>query len=52
MGDRYLVGGETHATKVHRYGRSHDGSKSFIEVFFGYIIKRRLMQTEVVEMLS
>ena len=42
-----IWGGETHATKVDRYGRSHGSSKSFIEVF-----ERRLMQTEVVELLS
>ncbi len=35
VGDGYLVGGETHATKVDRYNRSHDDSKSFIEVVFG-----------------
>ena len=52
VGDGYLVGGETHAAKVDRYGRSHGGSKSFIEVFFGNKIERRLMQTEVVELLS
>ena len=52
VGDGYLVGGETFATKVDWYGRSHDGSKSFIEVFFGNKIKRRLMQTEEVELLS
>ncbi len=39
VGDGYLVGGETHATKVDWYGRSHDGSKSFIEVFL--VIKSR-----------
>ena len=33
VGDGYLVGGETHATKVDQYGRSHGSSKSFIEVF-------------------
>ncbi len=52
VGDGYWLGGENHATKVDRYGRSHDGSKSFIEVFFGNKIERRLMQTEVVELLS
>ena len=26
VGDGYLVGGETHAAKVDRYGRSHGGS--------------------------
>ena len=41
-------GGETHAAEVDRYGRFHGGSKSFIEVFFGNKIKKRLMQTEVV----
>ena len=52
VGDGYLVGGETHAAKVDWYGRSHGGSKSIIEVFFGNKIERRLMQTEVVELLS
>ncbi len=52
VGDGYLVGGETHAANVDRYGRSHGGSRSFIEVFFGNKIERRLMQTEVVELLS
>ncbi len=52
VGDGYLVGGESHATKVDGYSRSHDGSKSFIDVFFGNKIERRLMQNEVVELLS
>ena len=33
VGDGYLLGGETRATKVNRYSRSHDDSKSFIDVF-------------------
>ena len=52
VADGYLVQSETHETKVDQYGRSHDGSKSFIEVFFGNKIEGRLMQTEVVELLS
>ena len=39
VGDGYLVGGETHAAKVDRYGRSHGGNKSFIKVFL--VIKLR-----------
>ena len=39
VGDGYLVGGETHATKVDRYGRSHGGSKSYVGCFL--VIKLR-----------